>query len=184
MAEQPRQERSAPERAGAKKAALDLTKKAGARPDLATVGGLLLAIGGIVGGLLMEGGKIKDVSQITAAFIVLGGTFGAVMASTPIRVLNGAAMRFIHGLLDKTESRDAAIEELIVYATKARKNGLVALENEALEIQDPFLRKALTLAVDGTDLQEIRNMMQLEIETAENRAWAEAKVFESGGGYS
>jgi len=132
----------------------------------------------------MEGGRIKDISQITAAFIVLGGTFGAVMVSTPIRVLKGAAMRLIHVLMDNTQSPDAAIEELIVYATKARKNGLVSLENEALEIQDPFLRKALTLAVDGTDLQEIRNMMQLEIETVENRALAEAKVFESAGGYS
>jgi chemotaxis protein MotA len=156
----------------------------GPRPDFATVGGLLLAVGGIVGGLLMEGGKIRDVSQITAALIVLGGTFGAVMVSTPIRVLNGAAMRLIHVLMDKTGSPDEAIEELILYATKARKNGLVSLENEALEIQDPFLRKALTLAVDGTDLQEIRNMMQLEIDTAENRAMAEAKVFESAGGYS
>lgn len=156
----------------------------GARPDFATVGGILLAFGGIVGGLLMEGGKIRDVSQITAAFIVLGGTFGAVMVSTPIRVLNGAAMRLIHVLMDKTGSPDEAIEELIVYATKARKNGLVSLETEALEIHDPFLRKALTLAVDGTDLQELRNMMQLEIDTAENRAMAEAKVFESAGGYS
>jgi len=73
---------------------------------------------------------------------------------------------------------------LIGYATKARKNGLVSLETEALEIPDPFLRKALTLAVDGTDLQELRNMMQLEIDMAEGRAMAEAKVFESAGGYS
>jgi chemotaxis protein MotA len=159
-------------------------KASGARPDFATVGGILLAFGGIVGGLLMEGGKIKDISQITAAFIVLGGTLGAVMVSTPIRVLNGAALRLIHVLMDKTESPDAAIEALIGYAAKARKNGLVSLESEALEIQDPFLKKALTLAVDGTDLQELRNMMQLEIDTAESRALAEAKVFESGGGYS
>lgn len=157
---------------------------AGARPDFATLGGILLAFGGIVGGLLMEGGKIKDISQITAAFIVLGGTFGAVMVSTPIRVLNGAALRLIHVLVDSTQSADAAIDELIGYATKARKNGLVSLENEALEIDDPFLKKALTLAVDGTDLQEIRNMMQLEIETSESHALAEAKVFESAGGYS
>ena len=57
------------------------------------------------------------------------------------------------------------IEELIGYAAAARRNGLVALEDRsASKIQDPFLRKALNLAVDGTDLQEIRNMMQLEIE--------------------
>src|SRR5579864_4211890 len=183
MAEQPTQDRPAAERV--KKPAPSKSKKStGARPDFATIGGILLAFGGLVGGLLMEGGRIKDISQITAAFIVLGGTFGAVMVSTPIRVLHGAALRLAHVLIDKTESPDAAIEELIVYATKARKNGLVSLEGEALEIQDPFLRKALTLAVDGTDLQEIRNMMQLEIETAENRAVAEAKVFESAGGYS
>jgi chemotaxis protein MotA len=184
MAEQVKQEKPAAEKSKVKKPAPDKSKKKGARPDFATVGGILLAFGGIVGGLLMEGGRIKDISQITAAFIVLGGTFGAVMVSTPIRVLNGAALRLIHVLMDNTQSPDAAIEELIVYATKARKNGLVSLENEALEIQDPFLRKALTLAVDGTDLQEIRNMMQLEIETVENRALAEAKVFESAGGYS
>jgi chemotaxis protein MotA len=183
MAEQPRQAGAGS--ANVRKPPPEKARKPGeSRPDLATVGGLLLAVGGIVGGLLMEGGKIRDISQVTAALIVLGGTLGAVMVSTPIRVLHGAAMRLIHVLIDKTGSPDAVIEELIVYATKARKNGLVSLENEALEIQDPFLRKALTLAVDGTDLQEIRNMMQLEIETGENRALAEAKVFESGGGYS
>lgn len=159
-------------------------KKAGSRPDFATLGGILLAFGGIVGGLLMEGGKIKDISQITAAFIVLGGTFGAVMVSTPLAVLKGATVRLVHVVLDKTQPPDAAIEEVIGYATKARKNGLVSLENDALEIQDPFLRKALTLAVDGTDLQEMRSMMQLEIDMAETRAINEAKVFEAAGGYS
>ncbi|MGD0302320.1 MAG: flagellar motor protein [Bryobacteraceae bacterium] len=159
-------------------------KKAGSRPDIATIGGIVLAVGGIVGGLLMEGGKIKDISQVTAAIIVLGGTLGAVMVSTPLSVLKGAILRLVHIVLDKTQPPDAAIEELIVYATKARKNGLVSLEGEAMEIQDPFLKKALTLAVDGTDLQEIRNMMQLDMDISDSRAQAEAKVFECGGGYS
>ncbi len=132
----------------------------------------------------MEGGRIRDISQITAAFIVLGGTFGAVMVSTPIGVLKGAATRLVHVFLDKTQLPDSAIEQIIVYATMARKNGLVSLEDEAVTIEDPFLRKALTLAVDGTDLQELRNMMLLEIDMADNSALAEAKVFESAGGYS
>jgi chemotaxis protein MotA len=159
-------------------------KTSGSRPDIATIGGIALALGGIIGGLLMEGGKIRDISQITAAVIVLGGTLGAVMVSTPISVLKGALLRLIQILLDKTQAPDAAIEELIAYATKARKNGLVSLESEAAEIQDPFLKKALTLAVDGTDLQEIRNMMQLDMDITDSRAQAEAKVFECGGGYS
>ena len=74
-------------------------KSKGPRPDFITVAGILVAIGGILGGLLMEGGKIKDVSQITAAFIVLGGTFGAVMVSTPLNVLKGASVRLMHVLL-------------------------------------------------------------------------------------
>lgn len=155
-----------------------------ARVDFATIGGILLAVGGILGGLLMEGGRVKDVSQITAGFIVLGGTFGAVMVSTPLRVLKGAASRLAHVLIDKTAPPDFAIEQVIGYATKARKNGLVSLEDDAIQIEDPFLRKALILAVDGTDLQELRGMMQLEIDIAESAALAEAKVFESAGGYS
>jgi chemotaxis protein MotA len=169
--------------AGAAKAP-GASKSAGTRPDFATIAGIALAFGGILGGLIMEGGRIKDVSQITAAFIVLGGTFGAVMVSTPLGVLKGALVRFAHVFLDKTQPPDAAIEQVIGYATKARKQGLVSLETEALGIQDPFLRKALTLAVDGTDLQELRNMMQLEIDMTDGRALAEAKVFEAAGGYS
>jgi chemotaxis protein MotA len=154
------------------------------RPDIATILGLLLAFGGIIGGLIMEGGKLRDISQITAAIIVLGGTCGAVMVSNPMHVLIGAARRLIHVFLDKIDTPDAVIEELIGYAASARRNGLVALEDEAMQVQDPFLRKALNLAVDGTDLQEIRNMMQLEIELSENQGLAEARVFECAGGYS
>lgn len=154
------------------------------RPDAATFAGLMLAFGGILGGLVMEGGKMKDVAQITAALIVLGGTWGAVMVSTPTYMLAAAVRRLGHVIVDPTESPEAVIEELIRYATAARRNGLVSLENDAMQIQNPFLQKALMLAVDGTDLQEIRGMMQLEIELAERQAFAEARVFESAGGYS
>ena len=132
----------------------------------------------------MEGGRLKDISQITAAFIVLGGTCGAVMVSTPMGMLAGALRRLGHVFIDAADSPEGAIEQLIAFASMARRNGLVSLEDEALKVQDPFLRKALNLAVDGTDLQEIRSMMQLDIEITENRAFAEARVFESAGGYS
>jgi chemotaxis protein MotA len=154
------------------------------RPDFATIVGLFLAFGGIVGGLLMEGGNIRDISQITAAIIVIGGTCGAVMISTPMSVLLGSARRLVHVFVDRMEAPEAVIDELIGYAASARRAGLVALEDDAMQIQDPFLRKALNLAVDGTDLQEIRTMMQLEIERSEHLGLAEARVFECAGGYS
>lgn len=154
------------------------------RVDSATLSGLVIACAGIVGGLLLEGGRIKDIAQFTAAFIVGGGTLGAVLVSTPLVILSRAVKRARHVLLDRNDPPDALIDEIILYATKARKNGLVSLEQEAERIADPFLRKALNLAVDGADLQDIRKMMDLQIDLEQQRALAEARVFESAGGYS
>lgn len=159
-------------------------KKSGSKPDLASLGGLLLAVGGILGGLVMEGGKVKDVSQVTAAIIVLSGTIGAVMVTTPLNTLIGAVKKLSLVFFDRDESPHAMIEEIIGYATKARKSGIVSLEHEANAIQDPFLRKALNLAVDGTDLDVIRNTMELQISLEEHHAEDEAKVFEAAGGYA
>ena len=159
-------------------------KKSSGKADFASVAGLALALLGIVGGLLMEGGKIRDIAQLTAAIIVLGGTFGAVMVSTPLKVLKSALRRLKSVFFDDSPDLVGASQDIIMYATKARKNGLVSLEQEAEQISDPFLRKALSLAVDGTDLQEIRKMLELEIGMEEQKADSEAKVFESAGGYA
>jgi chemotaxis protein MotA len=156
----------------------------GGKIDLATIAGLVVAVGGILTGLLMEGGKIQDVKQVTAAIIVLGGTIGAVMVTTPQSILLSAAGRLVSAFVDKSPNPSAIIEELIKFATKARKEGIVALEQDAEAIQDPFLRKALNLAVDGTDLQQLRKMMELEITLMEQAGEAEAKVYEAAGGYA
>lgn len=153
-------------------------------PDFLSVAGLLLAAAGILGGLVLEGGKLKDVSQFTAAIIVLGGTAGAVMVSTPGPVLKGALRRLAGVFHDSAPPLAAQVEELIGYAAKARKTGIVSLEDDTAQIADPFLKKALTLAVDGTDLQEVRSMMELEMSLQEHQAEAEARVFESAGGYA
>lgn len=159
-------------------------RKASAKPDIASLAGIVIAFGGILGGLIIEGGKLKDVAQFTAALIVLGGTFGAVMVSVPLNTLIGGLKRLKGVFFDPKVEIDGMIEEVIGFASKARKNGLVSLEQEAFAIDDPFLRKALTLAVDGTDLQEIRKMLELEIGLEEQHAEAEAKVFECAGGYA
>jgi len=159
-------------------------KSGGSRPDLATLGGLVLAVGGILAGLMMEGGKIKDVAQVTAAMIVLGGTIGAVMVTTPMAVLVRAAKKLGGVFFDGSMPLAGTIDDLIGYATQARKQGIVSLEQKAAAIPDPFLRKALNLAVDGIDLSQIRNIMELEITLVEQDGDAEAKVFESAGGYA
>jgi len=160
------------------------SKPRGGRPDLLSMAGLVVAAGGILGGLILEGGKIQDVSQITAAIIVLGGTMGAVMLSTPGSVLRGALRRLSAVFRDPLPPMGGLIEEIVGYATKARKTGLVSLDAEVMASHHPFLRKAMMMAVDGTDLQELRSMLELEITLAEHSAEAEAKVFESAGGYA
>lgn len=174
MAEQPQKPRPAPA----------ARASGGGRPDIATLCGLGLALGGILGGLILEGGNIAEILQPTAAMIVFGGTIGAVMVATPLPIVLAAVRELFSVFFEKQQDPGAAIEEIIGYATKARKNGIVSLEEEAEAIQDPFLRKALTLAVDGTDLQEIRKMMELEIALEEQNAEARARVFEQAGGYA
>ena len=160
------------------------TKGTRTKLDLATLGGLLLALGGIVTGLILEGGHMKDLAQVTAAMIVFGGTLGAVMVTTPMGVLLRAVKRLPRVFFETTRSPELIIEEIIEYATKARKEGIVSLEQDAEAVQDPFLRKTLNLAVDGNDLQQIRNIMELEVTVAEHQGEAEAKVYESAGGYA
>jgi len=159
-------------------------KGPGWKPDLATLAGIALALGGILGGLLLENGKMQDILQVTAAMIVLGGTMGAVLVTTPLptAIRGFGALKKV--FFDGSISPRATIDALIQYATKARKNGIVSLEAEANAIPDPFLRKALNLAVDGTDLQVLRGMMETDIALAEQAGEAEAKVWEAAGGYA
>src|SRR3954452_6285779 len=159
-------------------------KKAGMKPDIATAVGIVLALAGIVGGLILEKGQIQDIVQGTAAMIVLGGTFGAVLITNPLPVVLRAFGGVGKVFMEQASSTQEIIESLIQYATKARKNGIVSLEAEAAAIADPFLRKALGLAVDGTDLQEIRKMMETDIFLTEQGTETEAKVWEAAGGYA
>src|SRR6266851_9680174 len=160
------------------------SEKAAMKLDFATVAGMILGVGGIVGGLILEGGSVREIVAPTALLIVLGGTLGAVLITTPLGALRGG-MRSLAGVFfEKSHDPESMIEKLVDYSTKARKNGIVSLEQVADQAPDPFLRKALNLAVDGTDLQELRSMMELEIAVEEHHSEAEAKIFESAGGYA
>jgi chemotaxis protein MotA len=154
------------------------------RPDFATLAGIAVALAGILGGLLLEKGSIQDVAQVTAAMIVMGGTLGAVLVTTPLSVFVRACKGLGSAFLEHGSSTAATIDALIRYSSQARKNGIVSLETEAAAITDPFLRKALNLAVDGTDLQEIRKMMELDISLGELAGEAESRVWEAAGGYA
>lgn len=158
--------------------------RARALPDIATLAGLIVALGGISAGLLLEGGKLRDIAQLTAALIVFGGTLGAVMITTPLPVLLRAAKQLRHVFLTTTESPAERIEEILGFAMQARRSGILSLERLTPTIEEPFLRKALELAVDGIEPARIRAIMELEIALFEQNSEAEVKVFEAAGGYA
>src|ERR1700691_751024 len=159
-------------------------KNPSSRPDIATLGGLALAAGCILGGLVIEGGKLTDIAQVTALMIVLGGTVGAVMVTTPWKTLIRAFKYLGNVFFEQGEDPQEVIEEIIAYATKARKNSIISLESELPNIADPFLRKAISLSVDGTDLQELRKMMALDLDLQQRSGESVAKVYECAGGYA
>ena len=154
------------------------------KPDLASLAGLVVGIGGILGGMLMEKGDIRQLYQVSAAVIVLGGTLGAVMLTTPMSVLLRAAKRLALVFLDRSQSPSDTIEEIIEYATQARKQGIVSLEQAAANVSDPFLKKALNLAVDGIEMSQIRSILELDLSLEEHEGEAEAKTYEAAGGYA
>jgi chemotaxis protein MotA len=159
-------------------------KKGGSKPDLASLLGLVVGIGGILGGMMMEKGELKNLYQVSAAVIVLGGTIGAVMVTTPMNVFLRAMKHIMLVFFDNSQSPAATIEEIIEYATQARKQGIVSLEQAAGSVSDPFLKKALNLAVDGIEMSQIRSIMELDLSLVEHEGEAEAKVYEAAGGYA
>jgi chemotaxis protein MotA len=146
--------------------------------------GLLVGIGGIVTGLLLEGGKISQVVQPTAAIIVFGGTLGAVLLQFPMPVVAAAFRRLVQVFFEHRQDPQGIVNQLIFFADKARRNGMVSLDADLTRVPEGFLKKSLMLAVDGTEPQELRKMMQLEIDNQTEYEDNIPKVFESAGGFA
>jgi chemotaxis protein MotA len=152
--------------------------------DKSSVGGVLLAIVGIVAGLLMEGGNLGQILQPTAALIVFGGTMGAVLLQFPISTVLAAFGRLGHLFAAPRKHNDQLIGLLVSLANKARRSGVVSLDSDLKSVENPFLRQSLMLAVDGTEPNELRRIMQVSLDsTTENEERLPA-VFESAGGFS
>jgi chemotaxis protein MotA len=135
-------------------------------------------------GLLLEGGNLQQIVQPTAAMIVFGGTIGAVMLQFPLSVLLQAVRRLASVFSTPNKNPGVTIQRLIQYAQKARREGIVSLDAQLADIEDPFLKKALMLAVDGTEPDELRKIMELELNNQAEYEEQVPQVFESAGGFA
>jgi len=152
--------------------------------DKASVSGVLLGLIGIIGGLLLEGGKVSQILQPTAAIIVFGGTLGAVLIQFPLPVVTEAARRLAGIFFEASVNLQSAMETLVTMENLARRYGIVSLDAELATIADPFMKKVLMLAVDGTEPQELRKIVELELDNQCEREERLPQVFESAGGFS
>jgi chemotaxis protein MotA len=143
---------------------------------------MLVALVAILGGNALEGGHLGSVVGGPAALIVLGGTIGAVIVQYPFDTLK-ASIRAAGQTFKKPTHEPSALIEIVGYANQARRDGILALEKVAAGASDPFLAKALMMAIDGADSNALRDTMEISILMREEHGEDAAKVFEAAGGF-
>ena len=138
----------------------------------------------MIAGFIIDGGQILSLVGIPALVIILGGTLGALIVSFSLKDvlriprLVAQSMRAVKG-----PSPELA-QTLLDFAERARKDGILSLEDTVEEIDDPTLRKGLQLVVDGTESETLSDIIESDIEIDEQRRKGEAAVFETAGGFS
>lgn len=152
--------------------------------DVISIFGLLLGVGAIVGGQVLEGGHLASLLQPTAFLIVIGGTLGAVMLQSPLSVFIASTKMGVWVLLPPPLSPSFRISRITRWSQMARKEGLLALEAEIDLLEDPFDQKGLRLLVDGAEPERLRDLLDVEINAWETQLKLAARVWESAGGYS
>jgi chemotaxis protein MotA len=152
--------------------------------DKLSLFGLLVAATGIIGGQLLEGGSVSVLLQMAAFIIVFGGTVGAVMLQHPMKVfvtgMKMAAWVFVTPQIDTQK----LAYQITAWGSVARKDGILALEAQLKNIDDPFVAKGLQMLVDGNSAEKIREVMDVDLQTYETLRWQAARVWESGAGYA
>jgi chemotaxis protein MotA len=152
--------------------------------DIATILGVVIAIGSILGGQALEGGHAGSIMQLTAFIIVIGGTLGAVCVQNPLPVVLKALGSVSMALSNPHHDKKATIQTILELANVSRKQGLLALEAKLKDIADPFFRKGVQLIVDGTDPKLVHEILEIEVEHHEEEGVVAAKVWEAAGGYA
>lgn len=138
--------------------------------DLATLFGFLLAWGAVLWSMFHASeGEMGSYFKPNEIFLVLGGSIGAAMLSMPLHSITGAVSYMKKWALNKEAHIEHVIKEMVEYAEKARRDGVLALETVAREAPDPFLRRGLQLTIDGTDPEIIERIMRIEIESMAER---------------
>lgn len=152
--------------------------------DITSLIGPIIGIGLILGSFLMEGGEIASLIQLSAALIVFGGTLGAVVFSFSQEQLISAVMATKRVFFNQHIDQKEIIAEIVRYATKARKEGVIILEKEAKNASDPLIKLGLEAVSDGADPSLVRDLLETQLAQMEDASLSDCKVWEGAGAYS
>ncbi|GGK18054.1 motility protein A [Pilimelia terevasa] len=133
---------------------------------------------------ILEGGSPASIMLLPAMLLVFGGSFAAAMAGGIMKDATGVGTALKNAFLPKLAPAADLVDAVVKLAERARREGLLALEDAAKDVEHPFLKRGLQLAIDGTDPEELGEILQSEIEAKRKADKASAKLFEGMGGYA
>jgi chemotaxis protein MotA len=152
--------------------------------DPATIIGIVAAFGAVFTLLVMEGGSVGSVFLVPPLILVFGGTIGVAMAGGVLKDTIGLVGAVKRVMTSKVAPPDALVDSIVKLAERARREGLLALEDGMKDVEDPFLRKGLQLAVDGTDSEELADILEAEVDAKKKADKGAAKIFADMGAYA
>ncbi|HKD76991.1 MAG TPA: flagellar motor protein [Ktedonobacterales bacterium] len=152
--------------------------------DLSTIIGLAVGFGSLIVSVLMEGGSPLAFVQMSAMLIVFGGTIGATLIAFPMENVTKLPTLFQLAIKQQKHNAYELIELFSSLAEKARKNGLLSLESETKDIDDPFLKQSIMMAVDGIDAEVLKEILEVQVENLTERHEVLFGMLEAMGGFA
>jgi len=152
--------------------------------DPAAIIGLVVSLVAIFGSMVMEGGSPASLMLPAPMFLIFVGTPAVSLASNTMPGMIGGIKWLIYSLTAKKPDLDGVVQPLVKMAERARREGLLALEQEMETVEDPFMRKGLQMAVDGTDPDDLFEILSGEVKAKKQSAASGAKFFGDAGGFA
>lgn len=153
--------------------------------DLSTLLGLLAAFGAVIAALYLDGGNIQELFQhMSAIILTVGGALGAGLLSFPLPTVISLPALLGKAFMGSKENIEETIEAMVKMADKARREGILSLEEDAKRIEDVFMRKGVMLVVDGVDSHQVRSILEADSKLMGHRHDLGIGLLAAMGGYA
>jgi chemotaxis protein MotA len=153
-------------------------------PDSSTLIGIIGGFAALIVGFIIEGGSVLALFGLSALIIIIGGTMGTLITSFGIKDTLRLIVLLKESMTSSPGPTKDLLRELVSFSEKARREGLLALENDIENLEDKFLQKGIRMVVDGVDPAVVRSTLENDLELFEARKKEDATIFDTAGGFS